>query len=59
MYFLGVNKIDSAEYYYRKLGRYGFRFETAQGLLSVYRMRLNVDSIRKYSILCERVMDEI
>ncbi len=59
MYFLGVNKIDSAEYYYRKLGRYGFRFETAQGLLSVYRMRLNVDSIRKYSILCEREMDEI
>ena len=59
MYFLGVNKIDSAEYYYRKLGRYGFRFETAQGLLSVYRMCLNVDSIRKYSILCEREMDEI
>ena len=59
MYFLGVNKIDSAEYYYRKLGRYGFRFETAQGLLSVYRMRLNVDSIRKYSILCEQEMDKI
>lgn len=59
MFYLGVNRIDSAEYYYRKLGRYGFRFETAQGLLSVYRMRLNVDSIRKYSILCEREMDEI
>lgn len=59
MFYLGVNRIDSAEYYYRKLGRYGFKFETAQGLLSVYRMRLNVDSIRKYSILCEREMDEI
>lgn len=59
MFYLGVNRIDSAEYYYRKLGRYGFKYETAQGLLSVYRMRLNVDSIRKYSILCEREMDEI
>ena len=59
MFYLGVNRIDSAEYYYRKLGRYGFKYETAQGLLSAYRMRLNVDSIRKYSILCEREMDEI
>ena len=58
-YFQGVNQIDSAEYYYRKLGRYGFKFETAQGLLSVYRMRLNSDSIKKYSILCEQEMDNI
>lgn len=59
MYYLGVNQIDSAEYYYRKLGCYGFKFETAQGLLSVYRMRLNLDSIKKYSILCEQEMDNI
>lgn len=59
MYFLGINRIDSAEYYYRKLGRYGFRYETAQGLLSVYRKHLNGDSIRKYSISCEQEMDKI
>lgn len=59
MYYLGVNLIDSAEYYYRKLGHYGFKYETAQGLLSVYRMRLNPDSIKKYSILCEQEMDMI
>lgn len=59
MFYLGVNRIDSAEYYYRKLGRYGFRYETAQGLLSVYRKHLNGDSIRKYSISCEQEMDKI
>ena len=59
MFYLGVNRIDSAEYYYRKLGRYGFRYETAQVLLSVYRKHLNGDSIRKYSISCEQEMDKI
>lgn len=59
MYFLGINRIDSAEYYYRKLGRYGFRYETAQGLLAIYRICLNSDSIKKYSVLCEQEMDKI
>lgn len=59
MYFLGINRIDSAEYYYRKLGRYGFKYETAQGLLAIYRICLNSDSIKKYSVLCEQEMDKI
>lgn len=59
MYFLGINRIDSAEYYYRKLGRYGFKYETAQGLLALYRICLNSDSIKKYSVLCEQEMDKI
>ena len=58
-YYLGVNQIDSAEYYFRKLGCYGFRYETAKGLLDVYRIRLNSDSINKYSLLCEQEMDKI
>lgn len=58
-YYLGVNQIDSAEYYYRKLGRYGFRYETTQGLLAIYSLRLNRDSIKKYSIRCEQEMDKI
>lgn len=58
-YCLGINQIDSAEYYYRKLGRYGFRYETAQGLLAVYSVRLNSDSVKKYSMLSEREMDNI
>ena len=59
MYYLGINKIDSAEYYYRKLGDCGFNFEAAQGLLSVYREKTSTDSIKKYSILCEQEMDKI
>ena len=59
MFYLGVNRIDSAEYYYRKLGRYGFKYETAQGLLAIYRICLNSDSIKKYSVLCEQEMDKI
>ena len=59
MYYLGVHQLDSAEYYYRKLGHYGFRYETAQGLLSVYAERHRQDSIVKYSRLSEREMDRI
>lgn len=59
MYYLGINQVDSAECYYRKLGLYGFHYETAQGLLAVYNIRLNRDSIKKYSHLCEQEMDNI
>ena len=59
MFLLGTNQIDSAEYYYRELGRHGFRYEAMQGLLSVYCKSKNVDSIAKYSVLCESEMDRI
>ncbi len=59
MYFYGINKIDSAEYYYRKLGRYGFEYETAKGLLSVYGRYNNRDSVMKYAALSEVAMDKI
>lgn len=59
MYYLGVNQIDSAEYYYRKLRHYDFRYETTKGWLAIYTIRLNPDSIKKYSILCEQEMDNI
>lgn len=59
LYFLGINQLDSAEYYYRKLGKYGFHYETAQGLLSVYRMAYEKDSVMKYSAICEQEMDKI
>ena len=51
LYFLGINQIDSAEFYYRKLGKYGFHYETAQGLLSVYRIAYEKDSVMKYSVM--------
>ena len=59
LYFLGINQIDSAEFYYRKLGKYGFHYETAQGLLSVYRIAYEKDSVMKYSAICEQEMDKI
>ncbi len=59
MYFSGVNQTDSAEYYYRKLGKCGFGYETAQGLLTVYCKYNNGDSIKKYAALCESEMDRI
>ena len=58
-YFLGTQQLDSAEFYFRKLGRFGYSYETTRGLLDIYRIRLNSDSIKKYSLLCEKEMDKI
>ena len=60
MLYLGINQVDSAEYYFRKLSHHkDFTYEASQGLLAVYRIHLNTDSIRKYSCLCEKEMDKI
>lgn len=37
----------------------GFEYEAYKGLLSVYRRKMNVDSISKYSLLSEKAMDDI
>lgn len=58
-YYWGTHQLDSALLYYRKLGHYGYRYETAQGLLAVYGKLGNKDSIQKYSKLCEYEMDKI
>ena len=58
LYFEGINKLDSAEYYYRKIYYFNMPF-TAQnsmygGLLNVYTKRHQADSISKYAKLyCE------
>ena len=59
MYSLGVGDVDSAEYYYRKLGNYNFGYESAQGLLKVYSVKNENDSVSKYTRLCEAEMDSI
>lgn len=59
MYSLGVGDVDSAEYYYRKLGNYNFGYESAQGLLKVYSVKNDNDSVSKYTRLCEAEMDSI
>ena len=57
-YYEGINLLDSAEYYYRKVYRpnmtYTSRNPMYKGLLSVFRKRHQADSIAKYSQLyCE------
>ena len=58
-YFLGISRNDSAEYYFRKLGNYNFGYESAQGLLKVYSVKNDNDSVSKYTRLCEAEMDSI
>ena len=57
-YYEGINRLDSAEYYYRKVFRPGMSFVDMdpmyQGLLNVFTKRHVADSIAKYSQLyCE------
>ena len=57
LYYCGTGKIDSAEYFYRKLISYGHYYEAYKGLLSVYQARKNTDSIVKYVTLHEQALE--
>ena len=61
LYYLGVQKNDSAEYYFRKLQNVHFNhdYQANKGLLSLYRKRNAIDSISKYATLYEKSVDEI
>ena len=54
-YYEGVHKLDSAEYYYRKVYRPGMSYTSLdpmyRGLLSVFSQRHQADSIAKYAQL--------
>ena len=51
MYYQGINKHDSAKYYYHKLLQYGLDMSSYNGLFSVYWKEQNMDSVAKYSLL--------
>lgn len=53
LYSFGTGQIDSAEYWFRRLLKYGYTLEANKGLLSVYQTEGNSDSVIKYSILAE------
>ena len=53
LYSLATGKQDSAVYFFRRLVDYGYLYEAYRGLLSVYRLKENADSIVKYSRLFE------
>jgi len=58
LYYEGINELDSAEYYYRKITRPNMKAAQKdpmyRGLLSVFKKRHQADSIAKYALLfCE------
>jgi len=59
LYYLGIDKDDSAEYFFRKLLRYGFEYDSYSGLLDYFRKRNQVDSIIKYSKLRDDAFDDV
>ena len=61
MYYRGIHRLDSAEYYFRKLASYDFayNYDAYIGLQGVYRERGIVDSVSKYSQLAETALDSI
>ena len=51
LYYCGINKIDSAEYYFRKLLNFGFVHDSYKGLTKTFQIQGKADSIVKYSAL--------
>ena len=61
LYYLGTNKNDSAELYFRKLqnAHLNHDFQANKGMLSLYRNKNNNDSISKYAAQYEKSVDEL
>lgn len=53
LYMEEINKLDSAEFFYRMLLKYGYDHAAYYGLISVYRKKNDLDSIVKFSKLSE------
>lgn len=59
-YYCGVNKLDSAEIFFRKLLRYKeYRYNAYRGLFKVYAERQMTDSILKFTQLQEESWNEV
>jgi len=61
-YELKIDNVDSAEYYFRKalpVNDIEVRFNAYKGLLKVYQLRQNIDSIANYSLLYENSLDSL
>lgn len=58
-YFLGVNRLDSAEFYFKKIDYYGFHYEANRGLLAICEKRQKWNEAYKFVISCENAMDQI
>ena len=58
-YELAVHEIDSAELYFRKTIQHGLLSEGYKGLLSVYKVKSNTDSIVHFANLYEAAQDTL
>ena len=58
-YELAVNKVDSAEVYFRKAIQHGYLSDGYKGLLSVYKAKNNVDSVTRFANLYEAAQDTL
>lgn len=58
-YELAANKVDTAEFYFRKAIRYGNESDAYKGLLEIYRQKGNLDSIVHFSKLNEAALDTL
>lgn len=59
LYELAVNRLDSAEHYFRKAIKYGYLSEGYRGLLSIYREKQNIDSVNYFSRQYEAAQDSL
>ena len=57
MYFLGLNRTDSAEICFRKLGHSDYILDAQKGLLELYKKKKDTDSIIKYSTIYEESLN--
>ena len=57
MYFLGINRLDSAELWFRKTMTFPeVNLNAYHGLMSLYKVRNNIDSTFKYTTLYDKAL---
>ena len=57
MYYIGINRLDSAEHWFRRALRVkGLELKAFHGLMSLYKYQGNIDSTFKYSNLYDKAL---
>lgn len=57
LYNIGIENIDSAEYYFRKVIKYGYFYDGYRGLALVYKKTGEKDSLVKYTELTQQSLE--
>lgn len=59
LFYLRINKVDSAEFFFRKAINSSAQDDSYRGLVEVFRRKRNIDSIARYSQLDEAALDSM